>query len=150
MNVLTLTLIGLAVVLVVRSAAAMLNALRAGPELDRPVDEDDASLRLRELIQRRQMLLSLIQATRLDEATDKLAADEAQRIISRYEREAIRIMRELDALRGDEADRQRAEDELDRLARETVAGDDQAWVWSEAARARHGGSAPARTPEDAR
>lgn len=141
----TLPLIALALagLLIVFAAAAIFRiaARREASAVD--VEEDRDAVRLRELAERKQMVIQLIQSTRLDFETGKITEADRDLTLKRLERQAVRLMKEMDELAGTEEDLARVNDELDAFIEASRGRRDDAENWSAAARMRHGGQAPA-------
>lgn len=113
------------------------------PALDRYTDEDETLLEVQELLNRKSMLMQLIRHTELDQEMGRIDEDTAGVLVRRYRREAVRVMKNLDALQGEPEDIQRATQLFEARAQETAqriaAGEEE---WSPAAMRRHGGLAP--------
>lgn len=100
---------------------------------------DQSALELDELVMRKAMLLRMIQSARLDAASDKIGENDFMRIEKQLRRETVQVMKRLDAVRGSDADLDRADDELDAVLDEVRDGEHR---WSEDALAAHGGVRP--------
>lgn len=127
---------------------AVVNIARAwgeDPTLDRTVDEDAVLRDVRELLSRKTMIMQLIQSTELDREMGRIDDADANTLIQRYRREAVRVMRDLDALQGEPEDIARATELFDARAEAAAerisAGED---AWSPVAARRHGQLQPKR------
>jgi hypothetical protein len=123
-------------------AAALVRALRGVRSIDLPdptLTEDADMARLDDLVARKQAILRSIRSAELDLATEKIANEEYERIRSRLERDAVRVLRELERVRGTDSDLAHAEEAV---RRSVAAIEDDTSEWSAAARLRHGGTLP--------
>lgn len=142
MDLLMLLLLVFYGAVVVGALLAISRLVAAGAAADVPVEEDHDRVRLRELTSRKLILMDQLRGVELDRQTGKIAGEEAARMRRVLEREAVGIMKELEALRGAACDQERAEAELRAWIAEHGPDDEEA-AWSPAARLRHGGHAPA-------
>lgn len=95
---------------------------------------------LHELAERRAIIVQLIRSVRVDEEAEKISPEEARLRITGFERKAVRIAKKIDALVGDEAARDSAQESLDTyLAERSELTKNADWEWSEEAMKRHGG-----------
>ena len=142
MTVLVLILLASAVWIAGYAVSNIAKAWGTDTALDRTTDEDEVLQEVQELLNRKTMLMQLIQHTTDDQEMGRIEDAEAQTLIRRYRREAVRVMKQLDALQGEPEDLQRATELFEARARETAqriaAGEEQ---WSAAAMRRHGGLA---------
>lgn len=139
MTVVALMIFAIAVFVASRSVVAMIGAWKGDSAYDRSLEEDSAMREVRELLSRKTMLLQLIRQTELDLSEDRIESEEAQRVIQRYRREAVVVMRRLDELQGTaediEAARERMEERRDQAFLRYQAGEG---AWSSVAARRHG------------
>lgn len=115
--------------------------------LDRYTDEDEVLQEVQELLNRKMMLMQLIQHTTDDKEMERIEHAHADKLIRRYRREAVRVMKQLDALQGEPEDIDRAtalfEQRAHATAKRIAAGEEK---WSAAAMRRHGGLATRQDP----
>lgn len=142
MTVLVLILLATAVWIAGYALSNIAKAWGEDAALDRTTDEDEVLQEVQELLNRKTMLMQLIQNTTDDQEMGRIEDAEAQTLIRRYRREAVRVMKQLDALQGEPEDLERAEKLFETRAQEAAqriaAGEEQ---WSAAAMRRHGGLA---------
>ncbi len=139
MDLLPLAILAAAVVLFVAASSRLARLLGETGEPDITLDEDADATALGELAERKQMVMALMLSTRLDFEMEKIGEDDRDRTLGRLKSEAVAIMKRMDELGGTDADRQRAEQELDAFV-ESALGPDATRDWSAAARLRHGGN----------
>lgn len=143
MTILVLVLLVSAVWVAGYSLSRIAYAWGNDPALDRYTDEDETLLEVQELLNRKSMLMQLIRHTTLDQEMGRIDEKDAGVLIRRYRREAVRVMKNLDALQGEPEDIERAteifEMRADQTAQRIAAGEEE---WSQAALRRHGGLAP--------
>lgn len=139
METLPLIALALAGLLIIFAASAIFRiaAKRDASAVD--IEEDRDAVRLRELAERKQMVLQLIQSTKLDFETGKITNSDRDQTLKRLERQAVRLMKAMDELEGTEEDLARADRELDAFLSASRGKRDEAERWSQAARLRHGG-----------
>ena len=142
MELVTLLALAFALVLVGSSFVHIFRVATRPVAADTTLEEDQAAQWLGELAERREMVMQLILSTELDHQTAKISDEDRDKTLDRLKREAVFIMKQMDALAGEEVDVERAENDLDEfLARARAADGDR--QWSAAARVRHGGVHPA-------
>lgn len=138
MTIVALVLFAVAIWVGSQAIVAIASAWRGGPAFDRTLDEDAALRDVRELLSRKTMLVQLIRSTELDQDMGRIDAGDAARLVNRYQREAVRVMRDLDALQGQPEDIERAtalfEERSQRAAERIEAGEN---AWSSVAARRH-------------
>lgn len=147
MTVLVLILLATAVWIAGYAVSNIAKAWGDDTALDRYTDEDEVLQEVQELLNRKTMLMQLIQHTTDDQEMGRIESAEANVLIRRYRREAVRVMKQLDALQGEPEDIERAIAIFDARAQDTAeriaAGEEQ---WSAAAMRRHGGLATRQEP----
>lgn len=141
MELVSLILLAAAIGVVAWAIGAAARVARASAAVDTTLEEDVDAFRLGELAERREMVMQLILSTELDHQTGKISDEDRDRTLARYKREAVVLMKEIDALGGEPEDLAAADQALEaRLAEaRAVAGDR---LWSTAAKLRHGGQHP--------
>lgn len=100
MTVVALILFAVAIFVAGRSVVAIASAWTSDESFDSTLVEDAATREVRELLSRKNMLLQLIKQTENDLDVDRIEQEEADRLIQRYRREAVQVLRRLDALQG--------------------------------------------------
>ncbi|TVQ95293.1 MAG: hypothetical protein EA398_18025 [Deltaproteobacteria bacterium] len=149
MTSIALALLVLWIALIAATVGGVIRVLAGDRALDTTVEVDDARLRLRELTERKAVLVELLRTTEDDFASEKIIEADYRRTRRSLEREALGVMRAIEELRGEEDDLAAAdaalEDVRSRVARESADGEGR---WSAAALRRHGGVAPAKTASD--
>lgn len=138
MTIVALVLFAVALWIGSQAVVAIAQAWRGGAALDRTLDEDAALRDVRELLSRKTMLVQLMHATELDVEMGRIEPEDAARLTQRYQREAVRVMRDLDTLQGQPEDIERAtllfEERAQRAADRIEAGEN---AWSSVAARRH-------------
>ncbi len=142
MELVALLLLAFATVLAVSSMLRIAKAALQDDGLDNILAEDGDASRLGELAERKEMVMQLILSTELDHQTAKISDQDRELTIARLKRDAVQIMKQMDALAGDVEDAERAERELSAFLTQARAADGDR-RWSAAARLRHGGTQPA-------
>lgn len=143
MSLIALALLVLWIALIAAVVGGAIRVLGGDRALDATVEIDEARMRLRELTQRKAVLVELLRSTDDDLEAGKVDADDHRRTRRALEREAVGVMRQIEEMRGSPEDLAEADRALDRVARdvrdERTA---RSGGWSEAAMARHGGRPP--------
>ena len=139
MTVVALLIFAVALFVAGRAVVGIARAWAADGTLDSSLEEDMAMRDVRELLSRKTMLMQLIQQTENDLAVERIERGDAERVIQRYRREAVQVMRRLDALQGTAEDIARAremiEERRDQAFARYQAGET---AWSSVAARRHG------------
>lgn len=141
MELVALLILAFAAVLTGGGLVQVFRGMLSREGLDANLAEDGDAARLGELAERKEMVTQLILSTELDLQTDKIAEADHAATIHRLKREAVVIMKEMDAIAGTEDDAERAQEALEAYLR-TARATDGDRQWSAAARIRHGGKLP--------
>lgn len=147
MTVVALVIFAVAIFVAGRAVVAIASAWSDTEAYDLTLEEDATMREVRELLSRKTMLLQLIQQTEQDLAVDRIEKGEAERMVQRYRREAVQVMRRLDELQGTAEDiasaRELIEARRDKAFARYQAGEG---AWSSVAARRHGSAVAA--PEE--
>lgn len=126
MDVLPLTLLALSTAAV---AVALVQAVRLLLRVGAPdttLEQDAAAAQHGELAERKEMLMQLIESTRLDLETRKIGQEEHDRTMRSLKREAVAVLKEMEALGGTDSDIERAREALDATVAQLLASEEAA------------------------
>lgn len=126
MDVLPLTLLALSTAAV---AVALVQAVRLLLRVGAPdttLEQDAAAAQHGELAERKEMLMQLIESTRLDLETSKIGQEEHDRTMRSLKREAVAVLKEMEALGGTDSDIERAREALDATVAQLLASEEAA------------------------
>ncbi|MFT6399914.1 MAG: hypothetical protein ACJAYU_004684 [Bradymonadia bacterium] len=141
MEFVALLMLAFAGLTVIASFGRLLVVAKRGPASDRSLAEDADASRLGELAERKEMVMQLILSTQLDLDTNKISDEDHAKTHLKLTKDAVAIMKEMEALGGTDEDLSAVDSDLDEhLAALRVTDTERAW--SAAARLRHGGQAP--------
>lgn len=141
MELVSFLIIAFAVAVILGSASGIARLAGNRGEADALLDEDVDAAALGDLAERKEMVMQLILSTELDHQTGKISDEDREKTVTRLKREAVAIMKRMDALGGTDEDVARAEQDLaGHIGTARAAAGDRRW--SAAARLRHGGNAP--------
>lgn len=141
MEFVALLILAFAVLAAIGAITRLFAVAKIAPASDRSLAEDADASRLGELAERREMVMQLILSTQLDLETTKISEEDHAKTYLKLRRDAVSIMKEMEALGGTEDDLSAVDSDLDEhLAALRVENTERAW--SAAARLRHGGNEP--------
>ena len=93
-----------ALVMVAAALPRWVSLIRAAGAPDVTLREDEVTLELGQLAERKEMLMQLIQSTEFDFAAGKITDDARDATLKKLKREAVTVMKRMESIGGSAAD----------------------------------------------
>ena len=88
----------------IRDSPRWVSLIRAAGAPDVTLREDEVTLELGQLAERKEMLMQLIQSTEFDFAAGKITDDARDATLKKLKREAVTVMKRMESIGGSAAD----------------------------------------------